>query len=268
MTNQTYIIGGGQLCQALILGWRQCDDWNTFRQQLTVIEHNPTQQKALGYLAVTVVSEIPEAFAPSATIIIAIKPQNIPELKGSLKGKLLDQKLISVAAGLKIQTLMSVFDHRDIARAMPNLAAQINQSFTGLWAIEANESFARAEKLFAKLGQVVGVSKEVELDSLTAVTGSGLAYWLKTLASLVEAAQTLPMSKTLAEQATLATFIASAQMTDALQPIDPNTLIERIASSKGTTAAALTTVEKDLTLLWHKALLSAYNRCQEIDNSA
>lgn len=201
-------------------------------------------------------------------VILAVKPQAIGEILkneiccGMSKNKL----LISLAAGVTTEYIESVVG-KDIpvVRAMPNMAARIGEAVTSISPGKAAnaEDMRQAFEVFSAIGDVVEVDEKL-VDAVTAVSGSGPAYFFYLAESLVEAAQKLGLDKEQAEKLVFKTALGSAKLLEALGE-GPEALRKKVTSKGGTTEAAFTIFEtkkfKDTVI---DAVKAAYDRSKEI----
>lgn len=174
-------------------------------------------------------------------VILAVKPQDLGELLkkevccGISKNKL----LISVAAGISTGYIESIVGKEiPVVRAMPNMAAQIGSSVTSLSAGKAAgpEHIKLAGDIFSTVGDCVEIDEKL-VDAVTAISGSGPAYFFYLIESLVESALELGLDKETAGKLVLKTALGSAKLLEALQE-DPAALRKKVTSKGGTTEAA------------------------------
>jgi len=204
----------------------------------------------------------------SDVIILATKPQDFREVLerevccGLSKNKL----LISIAAGITIKTIEAVAGKDiPIVRAMPNMAAKIGEAITCISAGSAvgAKDIKLAKEIFATVGDVVEVDEKL-MDSVTAISGSGPAYFFYLIESLAEAAEKIGLDKETAEKLVLKTAIGSAKLLQALKE-DPGALRKKVTSKGGTTEAAFKILEakkfKDILI---EAVMAARERSEEL----
>ncbi|MBI4250364.1 pyrroline-5-carboxylate reductase [Candidatus Uhrbacteria bacterium] len=195
-------------------------------------------------------------------IILAVKPQDFPLARIIAKK---DALVISIMAGVSTATIRKQTHAKKIVRAMPNTPARFGKGFTAFFATRTvdREGIRFCSQLFDGLGVSFRVPAEETINKVTAITGSGPAYLIDTLAHFMSAAQSLGFSKKIAYQMILQTLIGTEALL-ADNP-DPEHLINQIASKGGTTEAALREFEKaDIHKIWHKAVDAAYARAQEL----
>ena len=200
-------------------------------------------------------------------IILAIKPQNLPELIPELSGQIrAGQLVLSIIAGARIDTLCKGIDHRQVVRAMPNTPAQIGEGIS-VWtatpeATEAQKEQARA--ILGIMGKEIFVADEGYLDMATAVSGSGPAYFFLFVECLVEAAVGIGFSEDTAQELVLQTMLGSGHLLQKSGK-SPAELRRMVTSPGGTTAAALQQFENGrFRELVHQAVEAAYRRAREL----
>lgn len=258
------IIGGGNLTQALLTGWLASPTPRLWH----VVDPNQSIHSTLKDIGCSVSSTLPTNINKNATIIIAVKPQILPEAIKPLRNVINDQhSIISVAAGIRTDKIAAYLNnHGNITRVMPNIAAAARCSFSGIFSPAKTQiSHKTALSLFTCLGAIAEVKNEDEMDALTVIAGSGLAYWYQTLKSLIAASESLPISMELASKANLHTLQGAAQLLALESNLTYKDLCSKVVSKNGTTAAALNIIEKDLALLWKTALNSAYTKAIDLN---
>lgn len=238
-------LGGGNMAAALIGGLIAR---GTDARDLSVIEVNDAARERLVARFPVRVSTAPDAGLLEAdTLVLAVKPQDMRAALSALGGELGARLVISVAAGVRLETLSRwLGGHTRIVRAMPNMPALIGMGITGLYAaasVDAKER-ARAEAVLAAVGEVVWVDAEALLDPVTAVSGSGPAYVFWFIEQLAAAGEKLGLSPQAAAKLAIATVRGAAELA-ARSDQSPSTLREQVTSTGGTTAAALAVMAEE-----------------------
>lgn len=254
------VLGSGNMARALSLGLKGKTD-------LTII--NPADEenaKAFAFehgFSFGNPSDLPE----KDVVILAFKPQNLSEAKeiyGSYFTK--NQTVISILAGIKICMLEDLTGKGvAVVRTMPNLALQVSKSATAysLGTSATEEDGRLTEEIFSKLGVVTKVS-ETDLDTVTALSGSGPAYIYLLAECMTKAAVNLGMSESSAEMLTRQTFLGTVKLWENSTET-PTKLRERITSKKGTTEAAVNTMLAcGIEEVIEKGLTAAKNRSEEL----
>jgi len=207
-----------------------------------------------------------EVVDKSEIIILAIKPQSfynwqdIPNMDGKL--------VISVMAGVSIDKLISVSRSKKIIRTMPNLAIQVNKGVTG-WIVSdkvGEDDKDRVKKLLSLMGVEIEVSSEDQLDKLSAISGSGPAYFYYFCELMVNQAKEFGFTDEQAKDMVEQTFIGAAKVLENSDK-DCAGLRQAVSSKGGTTLAALDEFEKaDMTGILAKAVDRACKRAKELDS--
>ncbi len=181
------------------------------------------------------------------SLIVAIKPQVIPELLPTYLPFLADQGCVfSIAAGFSVASLERLVGERAIVRMMPNLPAEIGKGVTAFYA--NNHTNADHIRLARQLTEVTGYSLEVEqeadLDKVTAVAGSGTGYGFEIIRSWIEATIKLGLSPKVARELVLATLEGAVELAKQ-KPDSMEVLRESVTSPQGTTAAGLAVMRQN-----------------------
>jgi len=176
-------------------------------------------------------------------LVLSVKPQNMSDALKSIKNSLKqDSLIISIAAGKKISSISSILGDRPIIRVMPNTPALIGQGISALFANEKAESFLeKAKSIFSAVGQVVVLDNEELMDTVTAISGSGPAYYFLFSEELIKAAIQLGLPENIAKELVLQTAKGSILLAcDADKQGKSLELLRRnVTSPGGTTEAAL-----------------------------
>jgi pyrroline-5-carboxylate reductase len=216
---------------------------------------------------VAVTADSRAAVAGKDVIVLAVKPQNCPEVLTDLKGQIKSSQLVlSIAAGVSIGTISQGLGHDNIVRAMPNTPAQVGFGMSG-WTAAASVTpmqKAQAQAILAAMGAEIYFSDEAFLDAVTAVSGSGPAYFYLFAESIIDAAVDIGISRPDAEQLVRQTMLGSAQLLvkSGKAPAD---LRRAVTSKGGTTERALNVFEEGgFAGLVAAAVKAAYLRAQEL----
>lgn len=208
-----------------------------------------------------------EAAANGDVVILAIKPQNLPEIMPDLKGGIKSGQLVlSIIAGARIDTLCKGIDHKQIVRVMPNTPAQIGEGIS-VWTATPGVTETQQEQarsILSTMGKEIFVADEGFLDMATAVSGSGPAYFFLFIECLVEAAVSLGFAEDTAQELVLQTMLGSGQLLKKSGK-SPAELRRLVTSPGGTTAAALQQFEDgNFKKLVQQAVTAAYRRAREL----
>jgi pyrroline-5-carboxylate reductase len=255
-------IGGGNMASAIIGGLiRQ----GMRPDQFTVIEpFADTAAKLLKDFGITALPVAGPDLARADLVVWAVKPQNLREAAGQAGQFCKDALHLSVAAGIRRDSLAQWLGTQRIVRAMPNTPALVGLGQTGLFArsgVSENDK-AWVEWLVASTGQFLWVSEEAQLDAVTAVSGSGPAYVFYFIEAMEKAAIEMGMSPEHAKQLAIGTFVGASQLAQSAQ--EPVAVLrERVTSKGGTTHAAITALQSaQVGALFQDAIKAAQARAQ------
>jgi pyrroline-5-carboxylate reductase len=186
-----------------------------------------------------------DAAAGAALVVVAVKPQDIDGLLGEIGGLILpEQTVLTIAAAIptaRIEGRLSA--GVPVVRAMPNTPSTVHEGIAGLCAgaHAGDEHLDLAEEALAHLGSVVRVP-ESALDAITAVSGSGPAYFALLAEAMIEAGILLGLSREISTQLVIQTMLGTAkQLRD--EGMHPVELREMVTSPGGTTIAAIRELE-------------------------
>ncbi len=179
------------------------------------------------------------------TVLLAVKPQQMPAVAKDLRAHLRGKLVISIAAGIRTADLARwLGGHDRIVRVMPNTPALIRSGVSGLFAAAAVEQADRdrAQSILGAVGGVVWVQSESDIDAVTAVSGSGPAYIFYFIEALEQAAVELGLNGGQAHELAVQTFVGAAKLAAGSE--EPAAALRaRVTSKAGTTEAALKTME-------------------------
>jgi pyrroline-5-carboxylate reductase len=262
-------IGGGNMGEAIIA--------SVIKKRLckpTDIYVSDVNEDRLNYLAekygVPVTTSTLEAINGKDVIVLAVKPQNFPEVLETLKGKVqYDQLVLSIAAGVTIKTITKGLWHTKVARAMPNTPAQIGLGISG-WTNTPDvtgEQKKMARKILGALGKEIHFMEEEYLDKVTAISGSGPAYFFLFAEALVDGATELGLERQDAETLVEQTMLGTAHLL-AQSDKTPAELRRNVTSKGGTTERAIDVFEQaGLAHIVSKAVKAAAQRAKELGNA-
>ena len=208
-----------------------------------------------------------EAILDADVVVLATKPQVLKDVCLALAPSLQDgQLLVSIAAGISCASLGNWLGARPIVRCMPNTPALLRQGVSGLYAnAEVNPAQRQlAEQLLAAVGMALWLENEQQIDAVTAVSGSGPAYFFLLIEAMTAAGEQLGLPKAIAAQLTLQTALGAAHMAVA-SDVDAAELRRRVTSPNGTTEAAINTFQAGgFAELVEQALSAAAKRSAEL----
>ena len=262
-------IGGGNMGRCLIAGLI-ADGYSA--QDIHVVDPELSIRERLNLEYQINAHESPsQALQTAKIVVLAVKPQIIKSAINGIKS-LLDEPrplFISIAAGIRTTTLTSWLDEEcAIVRTMPNTPAMVNSAATVMFATESvtTEQRGLAESIMRAVGIIQWLDDESLMDAITAVSGSGPAYFFRIMEAMEKAAVKLGLTESQARLLTIQTAFGAAKM--ALEsPKDPATLRIQVTSPGGTTEQALHEFDKhNIDAIFEQALSAAKNRSIEISN--
>ena len=269
-TNELSIgfIGGGNMAQAIIRGLLAAGH---SAQRLHVADPSSEQQAAVRSLSsgINLQDDNAELAGLCDVLVLAVKPQILPDVAQALPhaARPPSQLVISVAAGITMASLRRRFGNASrIVRVMPNTPALIGAGMSGLYAGNDLDSIARgwADYVMEATGDTLWVADESLIDAVTAISGSGPAYFFLIIEAMQDVARELGFDEQQARLLTTRTA-AGAGLLAAASDESAATLRERVTSPGGTTAAALEQLEQsDIRAIFRKALIAARDRAIEL----
>ncbi|MCE5180732.1 MAG: pyrroline-5-carboxylate reductase [Betaproteobacteria bacterium] len=236
-------IGGGNMAGALISGLLQK---GFARKNIGVVELSAEGRTRLNEkFGVATHEKISAASIAGDIVVLAVKPQQLPDVATQLCG-LLDGKLvISIAAGVRSTDLSRwLGGHAMVVRAMPNTPAMVLAGITGLYASPEVPAAQRkqAETVLGAVGTTLWLEQEERMDAITAISGSGPAYVFLFIEALQQAAVELGFSPDEARTLSTETFLGAAKLAGQSAE-DAATLRARVTSKGGTTERGILALE-------------------------
>ena len=259
-------IGGGNMASAIIGGLLK---EGLAPAQVEVVEpFAEARQRLAQQFGVQAQEHAGPSLARAGVVVWAVKPQTFRDAAAQAKSHVQQALQLSVAAGIRSDSIAGWLGTERIVRSMPNTPALVGRGMTGLFArpgVDAQDK-ARVERVIATTGEHVWVDAERHLDAVTALSGSGPAYVFYFLEAMVQAGTEMGLSAPQARQLAVATFAGASELARASsEPLA--TLRERVTSRGGTTHAALTSLEGDaVKAKFVKALHAACTRAEELGN--
>jgi len=261
-------IGGGNMATSLIGGLLQT---GVAADNIRVADVN---SQALAHtLPIQHYNDNLQAVSGAQVVVLAVKPQQLPEVAQEI-ATVLSAPLplfVSIAAGIRLADLarwLGADKPVPIVRVMPNTPALVQSSASVLVAgAHVNETQRElAENILRAVGLALWVTDEPLMDTITALSGSGPAYFLLIMELLEKAAINLGLPRETARLLTLQTAFGTAKMALESQE-DVATLRARVTSKGGTTEAAINTLQSsDIQSLFDQALQAARQRAIELAN--
>lgn len=271
MAGEIVFIGGGNMGRAL-LGGLIAD--GTAPAQLAAAEPDPTRRAALAdAFGLRTAAHGADLVGTAAVVVLAVKPQALRAVAQQLAPQFGAHRplVVSIVAGITEADIDAWLGGGfPVVRCMPNTPALVRQGISALHAntrVSADQR-AQAERILGAVGQVVWVADEAQLDAVTAVSGSGPAYFFAVMEAMEQAGVALGLAPEVARQLTLQTALGAAVL--ATQSGEsPATLRAQVTSPGGTTQAALEVLQAGgLAALFHDALAAAHRRAGELARQA
>ncbi|TYP72166.1 pyrroline-5-carboxylate reductase [Aquimarina intermedia] len=238
------------------------------KRNIMILDNSEETRTRLDKISHFDVFHRPEDCVPKADLIfLAVKPYHSTDLFTRLKSLVFEgQIVISIMAGVTIQTMQDEIGLPKVVRAMPNLPAQIGK---GLTSYTASEEVSRIElltieDLLCTTGKTIKVRNEKYIDASTGISGSGPAYVFYFMQSMMEAALQMGFSADDSKDLVSQTFTGAVELFNQ-SDLSPNSWMERVASKGGTTRAALDSMEdNNVNELIKEAAFAAFHRAVEL----
>jgi len=258
------VIGAGVMGEALISALIAS---GVTSDSITISEKRDDRAKELVDKYGIVVDELAANVARSEVLLLVVKPQDVASVLTDIKGSIDSKTLVvSFAAGKKIEFISSLLGGENpVIRVMPNTPTLVGE---GMAAMSVGPLVTPAQSAFVRgflsaTGRVVEVDEELQ-DAVTAVSGSGPAYFFNFVEAMVKAGVELGLTYEIATELTVQTLVGAAKLL-ATSGKSAATLRENVTSPNGTTAAALASfANSDLSGIVKKAMVAARDRSQEL----
>ena len=270
MARKIAIIGGGRLGESLLRGllssgWRTEDD-------LVVTSRREERRAELGErYGVSSNESNADAVADARLIVLAVKPQDVDTVLAEISPAVTrEHTILSVAAGVTTATIESHLPPgARVVRAMPNAPALVGEGIAAISGGKSvtEEDLALAEDTLGHLGAVVRVA-EYDLDAVTALSGSGPAYFALLAEAMIEAGLLLGLSREVSTRLVVQTMLGSALLLrdEGVHPVE---LREAVTSPGGTTTRAIRELElSGVRAAFLNAITAATERSRELGAQA
>ena len=264
MSERIAFIGGGNMASAIIGG---LISQGFPIGDLDVVEPFPEAQEKLKTLYGIVAQAQPStALARADMVIWAVKPQTFKEAALQVRFHTKGALHLSVAAGIRSDSIARWLGAERVVRAMPNTPALIGKGMTALFARPAATSQDRdwVSRVVATTGELMWLTAEEQLDAVTALSGSGPAYMFYFMEAMTSAGADMGLTRAQACQLAVATFIGSGELARSSgEP--PEILRQRVTSKGGTTHAAISSMEHDnVKAQFVRAMQAAHQRARAL----
>lgn len=260
-------IGGGNMASSII-GGLVAQGFSA--KNITVSDpYQPSLDNLAQTLAVQTTQDNNQAVSAADIVVLAVKPQAMQQVAEAMQDAVQAQKplIISIAAGIEMNSLDQwLGGDLAIVRCMPNTPSLVQKGATALFANTAVTTAQRqqADQILAAIGIALWVDDEAKLDAVTAVSGSGPAYFFLLMESMQAAGEALGLSKQEANQLTLQTALGAAEMA-INSDVDTAELRRRVTSPNGTTEAAINSFENSgFRAIVNTALTAAKDRSEQL----
>jgi pyrroline-5-carboxylate reductase len=230
-----WLVGAGNMGGAMLRGWIAS---GIAPERITVINRSPRELPD----GVVQQTEPPEGWPD--TLVLGVKPQQLEAMRAMFAGRKGGPRLLlSILAGVEVETLKGVIPASQVVRAMPNLPVAIGKGVTLLFT-EGAEIRHDAETLVAPLGLTEWIASEALFDVAGTLSGCGPAFLFRFIDALAAAGARLGLPLDQAQRLALATVEGSALMVARLNET-PATLADRVASPGGSTRQGLNVLDRD-----------------------
>ncbi len=239
-------IGCGKMAGAIIKGIISSDFVN--HDNIIGSELNPdTAQKAREILGIKVITDNKAVVIESDVIFIAVKPNCVAEVLEEIKTEITREKLIvSIAAGVSIKKIESIIGQNRVIRVMPNTPALVLEGMSGV----CKGSYANPEdteftiKLLNNIGKCIEIS-ETDIDIVTAISGSGPAFFYKVIEDIARAGEKLGLDYEKSLLLATQTALGSAKMVFARGETPVQKLIDNVATKGGCTFVGISVMNDE-----------------------
>lgn len=258
------VIGGGNMG----LTYAKSIAKNSTTATISILENNSEKIKELKSItSFEILSEVSARIAEAEIILLAIKPQVAVNVFEAIKTYVKPSQLvISIMAGVTLQTISDGLNVSKVIRAMPNLPSQVGYGVTGYYCfeeIEAND-LKIVEQILGATGSIIKVINEDQIDAITALSGSGPAYVFYFIDAMMKQAKELGFLEESAKEIVLNTFLGTTKLFES-SSISTSEWIDRVTSKGGTTHAALTSFRANkIDEKIKEGVFKAYQRAKEL----
>jgi pyrroline-5-carboxylate reductase len=260
------ILGGGKIGESLLAGLLT-SGWREPRHLVITGRREERLQELEERYKVRGTTSNAEAVAGAALVVIAVKPQDFDVLLGEIGGLLTpEQTVLSVAAAIPTSQIEArLTPGVPVVRAMPNAPALVHEGMAGVCAgaHAGDEHLALAEEVLSHLGAVARVPERY-MDAVTAVSGSGPAYFALLAEAMIEAGILLGLSRETSTQLVVQTMLGTARLLrdEGIHPVE---LREAVTSPGGTTIQAIRELEQaGVRAAFLNAIQAAMERSREL----
>jgi pyrroline-5-carboxylate reductase len=265
-------IGGGNMTHAIVAGLVAA---GTDPGSILIAEPAAARRDELAatFPDARIASDNPAVAAAASCLVLAVKPQLLTVVCRELAATVQRSRplIVSIAAGVRSDDIDAwLGGDLGIVRVMPNQPALLRRGISGMYANERVDARARvrARRIMAAVGRVVEVPKEADIDAITAVSGSGPAYFYLLMEMLEQSALEFGLEPETAHALAVETAVGAAELA-AVSHETADALIGRVRSPGGTTAAALDSLDAaGVRDIFSRAITAARDRAVELADRA
>lgn len=263
MTQQLTFIGGGNIALAIYGGLLEA---GYPPQSITVSDPSAEQGALATAMGLTWHADNAAAIKTADIVLICVKPNWVETVCQDLRTVLQGQTLVSVAAGVTTAQITQWSGTNRVIRCMPNTPALVKTGMMGLFSSPAVEPDIRlaVESLLTSVGLTTWFDQESDLDAVTAISGSGPAYFFYLMEAMIKAAESFGIEQSVARTLVIQTALGAATMA-ANSEHSPKALRQQVTSPGGTTEAACNLLtDADFTGLVTAACVAAKARSEAL----
>lgn len=262
------IIGGGNMGKSFAQSFLNAN--LIAYKDLFIVEKNEQQIAILKQEGIQNIETAIHSFIESMDIIIlATKPQDASVIFDDIRPFIQEKQIVlSIMAGVSIQTIQESLNTKKVVRCMPNLPCQIGLGVTGFLMDNsiAHEQSSYILQLLNTTGIAIALKEEDQLNAITAISGSGPAYVFYFMQSMVEQAKNYGFSEKDAEKIVAQTFLGAVELF-LKNDLSNQEWIQRVASKGGTTEAAISIFnQNNIAKSIQDGLDAALNRSRALSN--
>ena len=258
-------VGAGNIASAIISG---LIEKGASPQNITAADPLPGQLLPFEAMGVSIQTDNRQACEEADVVVLAVKPNVLEQAARGVATVLAPNTLvISVAAGIRLGSLASwLGENVAIVRCMPNTPALVGAGATGLFAntLATQEQRETAEQILSSVSRCIWLSSEADLDVVTALSGSGPAYFFYFMEVMIETGVKLGLAPDIARKLVVQTALGAALMVQD-ENASPARLRQQVTSPGGTTEAALHHFDQaNLSNILEDSIRAAFDRCLEL----
>lgn len=260
------VLGAGKAGEALIAGVLS-SGWREAGEIVATARHAERLEALANRYGIRTTESNAEAVADAGIVVIGVKPQDIEHLLAEIAAAVTaEQTVVSIVAAIPTALIEEhLSDRVPVVRAMPNTPMTVHEGMAGLSAgtYAQEEHLVRAEEVLGSVGRTVRVDEEY-MDAITAVSGSGPAYFALLAESMIEAGILLGLSREISTDLVVQTMLGTAKLLrdEKMHPVE---LREAVTSPGGTTISAIRELEQaGVRAAFLNAIQAAMKRSKEL----